>query len=99
MPNSLHKLCWRSLKENLLLVQNKSLIVGGDLKLVLNADEKSRDFSCGDPYLDSLENIIECHNLMNIHPKNGIYSWKNKRIGKGNIKECLDKILIQDSII
>lgn len=36
---------------------------------------------------------------MDIPPQNGRFTWSNKRIGNNNIKERLDKILVQERII
>lgn len=51
-----------------------------------------------DPSRDALEEIMEQHNLLYIPPSNGKYTWGNKRVGKSNIKERLDRILIQENI-
>jgi len=40
---------------------------------------------------------MEQHKLIDIPPSNGKYTWSNKRIGKNNIKERLDRILIQEN--
>ena len=42
---------------------------------------------------------MEQHNLVDISPSNGKYTWSNKRVGKSNIKEGLDRILIQENIV
>lgn len=41
---------------------------------------------------------MEQHSLLNIPPNNGKYTWNNKRVDKSNIKERLDRILIQENI-
>ena len=45
-----------------------------------------------------VEPIMETSRLMDMPPSNGKYTWSNKRLGKNNIKERLDRILIQDKI-
>lgn len=45
-----------------------------------------------------MEEIIEEQKLLDIPPSNGKYTWSNKRTGKQNIKERLDKILIHENI-
>jgi len=76
------EVCWNSLKDILSQVQNRSIIVGGDLNLVLNADEKFGGSFHVDPSRNSIENIMESYNLLDIPPNNGKYTWSNKRIGK-----------------
>lgn len=36
---------------------------------------------------------------MDIGPKNGKFTWSNKRLGRDNIKQRLDRFLIQDNLI
>jgi len=64
----------------------------------LNAYEKSGGNFQSDPFKDKLELIMEVNNLMDIQPRNGKYTWNNKRLGPGNIKEQLDIFLIHDNI-
>jgi len=65
----------------------------------MNVEEKFGGYFNSDPSQDSLESIIEIHNLLEIPPNNGKCTWDNKRIGQSNIKERLDQILIQDNVI
>lgn len=81
------KVCWNSLKDILSQVQNRSIIIGGDLNRVFNADEKFGGSFHVDPSRYSIENIMESYNLLDIPPNNGIYTWSNKTISKSNIKE------------
>lgn len=41
---------------------------------------------------------MEQNKLIDISPSNGKYTWSNKRVGKRNIKERLDHILVQENI-
>lgn len=52
-----------------------------------------------DPSRDTLEEIILNHNLVDFHPQNGRFTWSNKRAGRNNIKERLDRILVQEGIV
>jgi len=52
-----------------------------------------------DPSRDILEEIMEQHNLTYIPLSNGKYTLSNKRVGKSNIKETLDRTLRQENIV
>eukprot|EP00253_Pinus_taeda_P023598 PITA_23598 len=91
--------CWDSITTDLQSVQGRNIFLGGDLNLIRNADEKLGGNFYTDPSRDSLENIIQTHNLVDIPPQNGKYTWSNKRIGNNNIKERLDRILVQEGIV
>jgi len=45
-----------------------------------------------------LEDIIAEHKFLDIHPNNRKFTWSNKRTSIHNIKERLDRILIQEDI-
>eukprot|EP00253_Pinus_taeda_P033435 PITA_33435 len=91
--------CWNTITTDLLSVQGRNIFLGGDLNLIRNADEKLGGNFYADPSRDSLETIIQTHNLVDIPPQNGRFTWSNKRIGNSNIKERLDRILVQEGIV
>eukprot|EP00253_Pinus_taeda_P018624 PITA_18624 len=91
--------CWDTITTNLLSVQGRNIFLGGDLNLIRNADEKLGGNFYADPSRDSLETIIQTHNLVDIPPQNGRFTWSNKRIGNNNLKERLDRILFQEGIV
>jgi len=61
-------------------------------------DEKLGGNFHSDPSREALEAIIQSHNLIDIPPFNGKYTWSNKRTGCHNIKERLDRFLVQERI-
>eukprot|EP00253_Pinus_taeda_P008823 PITA_08823 len=73
--------------------------MGGDLNLIRNIEETISGNFLADPSRDSLQGIIETHNLIDIPPNNGKFTWRNKRVGIHNIKERLDRILIHERIV
>ena len=90
--------CWDTIKEALKETQIRKIILGGDLNLVRSIEEKFGGTYHIDPSRDALEEIMKQHNLIDIPANNGKYTWSNKRVGKNNIKERLDRILIQENI-
>lgn len=91
--------CWESITSDLMTAQGRNVFLGGDLNLIRNAEEKMGGNFLADPSRDALENIIQVHNLVDIPPQNGRFTWSNKRSGKNNIKERLDRILVQERIV
>lgn len=63
-----------------------------------NVDEKLGGNFHADPSRELLEIIIQAYNLIDIPPFNGKYTWSNKRTGSHNIKERLDRFLVQERI-
>eukprot|EP00253_Pinus_taeda_P033736 PITA_33736 len=91
--------CWDTISLDLQSVQNRNIILGGDLNLIRNVEEKLGGNYHADPSRDMLESIIQSHNLMDIPLSNGKYTWSNKRTGSFNIKERLDIFLLQEGIV
>eukprot|EP00253_Pinus_taeda_P035874 PITA_35874 len=90
---------WDTITSDLMTTQGRNIFLGGDLNLIRNADEKLGGNFYADPSRDSLEAIIQTHNLVDIPPHNGRFTWSNKRIGSSNMKERLDRILVQERIV
>jgi len=90
--------CWESLSLELQSLNDSKIILGGDLNLIRNVEEKFGGKFYADPSREALEVIIQTHNLIDIPPSNGKYTWSNKRIGSQNIKERLDRFLLQEGI-
>eukprot|EP00253_Pinus_taeda_P027567 PITA_27567 len=91
--------CWDSLSSDLMTAHGRNIFLGGDLNLIRNADEKVGGNFLADPSRDTLEETIQAHSLVDIPPQNGRFTWSNKRTGKNNIKERLDRILVQERIV
>ena len=86
------------MKEEVQEGQRGKLIIGGDINLIRNIDEKLGGNYFSDPSRAVLEELIKEHKLFDIPPSNGKYTWSNKKTGTHNIKERLDRILIQENI-
>lgn len=69
------------------------------MNLIRNTEEKYGGKYIADPSREALEDIIQNHNLIEFPPTNGKYTWSNQRIGAQNIKERLDRILLQQEIV
>eukprot|EP00253_Pinus_taeda_P008374 PITA_08374 len=91
--------CWESISSDLMIAQGRNIFLGGDLNLIRNAEEKMGGNFYADPSREALEEIIQAHSLVDIPPQNGRFTWSNKRTGKNNIKERLDRILAQERIV
>eukprot|EP00253_Pinus_taeda_P021469 PITA_21469 len=88
------EICWDTLTASIEMDRNTNLIVAGDFNLVLHANEKRGGNFTSDPFRSRLEDILQDHDLVDIRPKNRIYTWSNRRIGTSNIMERLDRFLV-----
>ena len=88
------EICWKTLKESIGVDREDNVIVGGDLNLILKAEEKRGGKVLPNPSRETLEKIMEQSNLLEIPAKNRKYTYDKNIIGRENIKERLDRILI-----
>ena len=91
--------CWTSLKVDIDEETNSNIILGGDLNLILHSNEKRGGIFTHDPYRKKLEIIMQEHDLVDVAPKNRRFTWNNRRLGKDNIVERLDRIMINVSLL
>lgn len=85
--------CWNTIKETLNETQNGKIILGGDLNLVRNIEEKFGGSYHTDLSMDALETIMEQHNLMDIpqtmeNIPRATKEWEKKH--KGKIRQNTD---------
>lgn len=90
--------CWNTLEADLSSIHSSLIILGGDMNLIRQVEEKYGGNFHSDPSRDKLETIIQLFNLIDTSLSNGKYTWTNKRAGSHNIKERLDMFLIQEGI-
>lgn len=82
--------CWNSLSNNIAEEENNNIILGGDLNLILHANEKRGGGFTPDPFRNQLESVMQLGDLVDIIPKNRKFTWSSRRLGKRNIMERLD---------
>jgi len=90
--------CWNTLEADLSSIQSSLIILGGDMNLIRQVEEKFGGNFHPDSSRDKLEAIIQLFNLIDTPLSNGKYTWTNKRAGSHNIKERLDRFLIQEGL-
>eukprot|EP00253_Pinus_taeda_P017174 PITA_17174 len=93
------KVCWDSLSKNIMEEDSSNIILGGDLNLILHANEKRGGSFTPYPFRNQLETIMQNGDLIDIIPKNRKYSWSNHRLGSNNIMERLDQFLVNISFL
>eukprot|EP00253_Pinus_taeda_P021422 PITA_21422 len=71
----------------------------GDLNIILDPKEKQGRSSSKDPFLSTVENLIQLWDLVAFKPVKGGYTWTNNRIGEHHILARLDKFLTSSSIM
>ena len=62
--------CWTSLQTDINDEESSNIILGGDLNLILHANEKRGGCFTHDPCRTQLEIIMQDHDLIDVVPKN-----------------------------
>eukprot|EP00253_Pinus_taeda_P027391 PITA_27391 len=93
------KLCWDSIKNLADLENLENIIIAGDLNLTLLSSEKRGGSIVRDPTRESMEDLMQDWDLIDIKPAIGKYTWSNKRVGPGHIATRLDRFFVQSSFL
>lgn len=72
----------------------ENIIIAGDLNLSLLSSEKRGGSIVRDPARESVEDLMQDWNLIDIKLTIGKYTWSNKRVGLGHIAARLDRFLV-----
>lgn len=75
------------------------VILAGDFKITLSNRERRGGSHIRDPFKEVCEGIISEWDLMDIVLEKGIFTWSNKRQGRGHIANRLDRFLVQSDLM
>ncbi|GLJ40489.1 hypothetical protein SUGI_0834840 [Cryptomeria japonica] len=85
---------WDHLTIRLCSITEGSCVVFGDFNVILSSNKKSGGIQrTSTTHKDFLE-FVEKNHLIDIVPKNGVFTWMNRRSGFTNIVEWLDRFLV-----
>ena len=90
---------WDSLEEQ---IDGKKILpcyIAGDFNVTISPEERRGGTKVMDPYGERLEDLISLWNLTDIVPKNGTFTWSNKRMGPGHIAARLDRFLVSTHLL
>eukprot|EP00253_Pinus_taeda_P009309 PITA_09309 len=93
------KLCWDSIKNLADLEDLENIVITGDFNLTLLSSEKRGGSIVRDPARETVEDLMQDRDLIDIKPTTGKYTWSNKRAGPGHIAARLDRFLVQSSFL
>eukprot|EP00253_Pinus_taeda_P002180 PITA_02180 len=71
----------------------------GDFNLTLLSSKKRGGSIVRDPTRESVEDLMQDWDLIDIKPTLGKYTWSNKRVSLGHIAAGLDRFLVQSSFL
>jgi hypothetical protein len=90
--------CSRSLINNF-NVGSPPLIFAGKINTTLSQNERKGGSRVHDLGREFLEDMIAVHDLIDVKPNRGKFTWKNRRIGPNHIAAMLDRFLIGSSLL
>eukprot|EP00253_Pinus_taeda_P013620 PITA_13620 len=91
--------CWKTLLDYLELHNPLNIVIGGDLNIILDHKEKRGGTNLRDPFLITVENLIQQWDLVDFKPVKGKYTWTNNRTRDQHISARLDRFLTSNSIM
>jgi len=90
------RLSFWQLAENTGVLEEESLIVGGDLNLTLSTREVWGVISRLDPLADYFFGLFDAVGLVDVIPKQLGPTWRNGRVGGDGVSKRLDRFLINN---
>ena len=97
--NAQKDIFWSSLEEQCADKKHLPCFIAGDFNTTISTAERRGGSKVRDPYGERLEDLISQWNLTDIIPKNGTYTWSNKRMGPGHIDARLDRFLVSSHLL
>ena len=90
---------WDSLLSLNVELHGKDIIIAGDFNTTKSSLEKRGGSIIRDPFDEKLEDLLAELDLLDPMPKNGKYTWSNKRVGPEHIAARLDRFLVSTTFI
>eukprot|EP00253_Pinus_taeda_P036481 PITA_36481 len=94
-----NKICWDSIKNLADLENLENIIIAVDINLTLLSSKKRGGSIVRDPARESVEDLMQDWDLIDIKPTASKYTCSNKRVGSGHIAARLDRFLVQSSFL
>eukprot|EP00253_Pinus_taeda_P030506 PITA_30506 len=91
--------CWKTLTEYIEQCNPTNIIIGGDLNIILDPKEKQGGSYTRDPFLLTVENLIQSWDLVDFKLVKGTYTWTDNRTGEQHISARLDRFLASSAIM
>ncbi|GLJ07914.1 hypothetical protein SUGI_0077010 [Cryptomeria japonica] len=88
---------WKTLTKKMMEICNNKVVVVGDFNTLLDLDEKNGGLRMSNKIMEDFREFVMQNHLMNVVPKNGSFTWKNKRAKFTHISERLDRHLIGEA--
>ena len=73
--------------------------IAGEFNVTISVDESRGGVKVRDPFGERLKDLALHWGLIDIKPKNGVYTWSNKRIVLGHIADRLDRVLVSTHLL
>ena len=93
------KECWLSLSDFLVSKSPTNIIIASDLNITLAPNEKKGGIHGKDHLQDTIEELIQFWELIDLKPKTRCFTWSNQRVGAASIFERLIEGIIVNSYI
>ena len=73
--------------------------IARDFNVTISAAERRGGSKVRDPFGERLEDFISQWALSDVKPKNGTFTWSNRRVGPGHIAARLDRFLASTHLL
>ncbi|XP_057860381.1 uncharacterized protein LOC131069091 [Cryptomeria japonica] len=85
---------WNEITLQVNLLELGKVIMTGDFNAILNFEDKVGGLKKPTKVMDDLWDFVSNYRLVDIVPKNGKFTWNNRRLNFSNIVERLDRFFV-----
>ncbi|XP_057871172.2 uncharacterized protein LOC131077646 [Cryptomeria japonica] len=88
---------WKVLTDKISVMGNDKIVVVGDFNALLDLEEKQGGLRMPNKVMEDFRDFVNQNHLMDVTPKNGTFTWTNRRANFAHISERLDRHFIGEA--
>ncbi|XP_059073739.1 uncharacterized protein LOC131874401 [Cryptomeria japonica] len=85
---------WKDISDKIVTLNNDKVIVAGDFNALLELDDKKGGLRMNTRVMEDFREFVAGNSLFDVKPKNGLFTWTNRRENFSRISERLDRFLV-----
>ncbi|XP_057820171.2 uncharacterized protein LOC131033064 [Cryptomeria japonica] len=85
---------WKDITQKIDSLNNDRVSVAGDFNALLDLEEKRGGMKISNKVMEDFRDFVMLNHLFGVIPKNGSFTWTNRRVNFANISERLDRFLV-----
>ncbi|XP_059064820.1 uncharacterized protein LOC131856880 [Cryptomeria japonica] len=86
---------WKDISDKIGSLNNDKVIVAGNFKALLELDDKKGGLRMNSKVMEDFREFVASNSLFDVKPKNGLFTWTNRRDKFSRIFERMGRFLVK----